>query len=251
MSLTLVAEHLLASDEPGPLEIVGAENTFPIVLVCDHATNRIPRSLGTLGLDSEQLLSHIAWDPGAALLARKLSAKLNATLILSNYSRLVIDCNRAPGQADSIPEQSAGIEIPGNKDLSAQDAQQRRQQLFDPYQNAIRDLIESRNSGNTRLLSIHSFTPVLNNQQRPWSLGVCYDHSRKWASKMLRELSMHTEDLIGDNQPYEVESDIDYTIPVQGDQRGIPSLMLEVRQDKLQDDLAVQRWCNLIAECCV
>jgi predicted N-formylglutamate amidohydrolase len=250
VSLTLVAEHLLAADEPGPFELVNPEGRSSIVLVCDHASNRVPRSLGTLGLDEEQLQSHIAWDPGSAELARKLSAKLDATLLLSNYSRLIIDCNRSPGEADSIPAQSAGIEIPGNQDLTEQDANQRRQQLFDPYQQAISNLLDSRNSGSTKLLSIHSFTPVLNQQQRPWAMGVCYDHSKNWARKMLRELRKRTEEMIGDNQPYSVEDDIDYTIPVQGEKRGLSSVMLEMRQDKLRDDVAVQRWCNLIAECC-
>lgn len=248
MTVSTIAEVLLADDEPPAVEIVRPTGTCPIVLVCDHASNRIPRSLGTLGLSSIQLQEHIAWDPGAALLARKLSARLGATLVLSNYSRLVIDCNRSPGHADSIPTQSDSIAIPANEQPTDADVERRRLHLFEPYHDAIASLLSIRNPATTRLLSIHSFTAVLAGQQRPWSIGVCYDHSKAWARQILRELRLRTEDQIGDNEPYAVEEEVDYTLPVQGERRGLPSVMLEVRQDKLRDEVAIQLWCNLIGD---
>ena len=179
-------------------------------------------------------------------MARRLSARLDATLILSNYSRLVIDCNRNPGHPDSILATSDGIEIPGNTEITELDSMRRRRALFEPYQLAIANVLGQRDQRDIRLLSIHSFTPSLNGVTRPWSAGVCSGTDSRWAREMFLAMKNHTGEIIGYNRPYSIETDCDYTIPVQGDGRGISSLMLEIRQDKLADDLGVQRWCNII-----
>ncbi len=240
---------LQADDEPDPFELVNPEGRSELVLFCDHASNRVPASLNNLGLSDEDLASHIGWDPGAALLAKALAARLDAPLLLSNYSRLVIDCNRPPTAADSIPTTSGGTHIPGNAELSEDDAQLRRSSLFDPYHDAIRQLLDARGTRSTRLLSIHSFTPTLAGIERPWSAGVCYRLDVDWAAQWLTALRESSTELVGDNEPYEIEQDIDYTLPVHGEERQLPSIMLEIRQDKLQDQNAVQRWSELIAQC--
>jgi len=245
--MTVTTEVLLDANEPGPFELIRPVGASPIVLVCDHASNRMPGRLNKLGLQPEHLTSHIAWDPGAAELARNLSSRLDATLVLSNYSRLVIDCNRPPGHQESIAAESAGIPIPGNTDMSELDILRRRRTLFEPYQQAIADVLGRRKQDALRLLSIHSFTPSLNGSDRPWAVSVCYDKDRTWGEQLLMGLRARTNEEVGDNQPYAVDSDIDYTIPMQGEKRGIPSLMLEFRQDQLADDESVRHWCNIIS----
>jgi len=247
---------LLGADEPGPFELINPEGRSELVLICDHASNRVPACLNNLGISNELLAGHIGWDPGAALLARALAACLDAPLLLSNYSRLVIDCNRSPASPDSIPITSDGTVIPGNAALSAEHAQLRRSSLFDPYHDAIGQLLDARDTRATRLLSIHSFTPSLAGNERPWSVGVCYlsDANRaapdaSWAAQWLAALRASSTESVGDNQPYEIEPDIDYTLPVHGEARKLPGVMLEIRQDKLQDQHAVQRWSELIAQC--
>jgi predicted N-formylglutamate amidohydrolase len=247
---------LLGADEPGPFELINPEGRSELVLLCDHASNRVPARLNNLGLSDEQLAGHIGWDPGAALLAKALAARLDAPLLLSNYSRLVIDCNRSPTAAASIPAISDGTVIPGNAALSAEDAQLRRNCLFDPYHDAIRQLLDARDRRATRLLSIHSFTPSLAGFERPWSVGVCYraDTSRaapdaSWAAQWLAALRASLTEPVGDNQPYEIEPHVDYTLPVHGEARQLPTIMLEFRQDKLQHQDAAQRWGELIARC--
>jgi predicted N-formylglutamate amidohydrolase len=247
--MMLTEQPLLGPDEPGPYEIIRRNGRSELVLVCDHASNRVPAQLNNLGLDQQQLASHIGWDPGAALLARELSARLDAPLVLSNYSRLVIDCNRPPTQADSIPATSAGIGIPGNADISPQQAQARRQTLFEPYQAAISELLDSRGQQKTYFLSIHSFTPSLAGIDRPWTIGVCYRKDVAWAKRWLAGLRESISDPVGDNEPYRVGALTDYAIPVQGEGRGIPSIMLEVRQDTLLNSAAVSKWCEVIAQC--
>jgi len=243
-SATLRAEH-----EPEPFELVNPEGQCDLVLLCDHASNRVPACLNNLGLSDKQLASHIGWDPGAALLARALAARLDAPLLLSNYSRLVIDCNRLPGAVGSIPATSDGHVIPGNVALSADDALLRKNSLFDPYHDAIARLLDARDTRATRLLSIHSFTPSLAGFERPWPVGVCYRRDTNWASNWLATLGARLTEPVGDNQPYEIEQDVDYTLPVHCEVRRLPAIMLEIRQDTLQDQDAVQRWSELIAEC--
>ena len=239
---------LLTPDEPAPYQVINPEGNSKLVLVCDHASNRLPLVLGNLGLNNKHLASHIAWDPGAASLARALSARLDAPLVMSNYSRLVIDCNRHPCTADSIPVSSHGIVIPGNADLSAEDVDLRQKMLFTPYQDAICRILESRSSQAVRVLSIHSFSPCIAADQRPWCIGVCYRLYAGWAMEWLTALRMRVAEPVGDNQPYRIEQEIDYTLPVQCEARKIPCIMLEIRQDKLLDQGAVFQWSELIGD---
>lgn len=213
-----------------------------MVLVCDHASNRVPQRLQQLGLPDAALADHIAWDPGAAQVAMALAERLNAVLVMSGYSRLVIDCNRPLSSPQSIPEISAGVVIPGNQNLSATERDTRIQTLFIPYQRAIDDILQQRQDGVTALLSIHSFTPILNNTPRPWHMGVaCYRHDT-FARSLYSTLSQPGDVVVGFNQPYAIESEFDYTIPEQGEARGLPSAMIEIRQDGIDSPTAVQQW---------
>lgn len=248
-------QALLGADEPAPFEIVNAGGHSKLVLVCDHASNRVPARLGNLGLTELQLASHIGWDAGAAAVARNLSASLDAPLVLSSYSRLVIDCNRWPIAVDSIPETSFGITIPGNAALTEDEKFSRRLTLFEPYQEEISELL-SNAAPKCTLLSIHSFTPSLFGIDRPWSIGVCYRNdtvlAQRWLQRLQDSIGSRFADisaeLIGNNEPYAIEAGCDYTIPVQGESCDIPSIMLEIRQDKIQDQAGVQVWSDIIAE---
>ena len=240
---------LLSDEEPPPFEIINPDGRSELVLVCDHASNRVPFSLNGLGLSDTLLASHIAWDPGAAALARALAVRLDATLVLSNYSRLVIDCNRPPSHRDSIPVSSDHVLIPGNAGLDKEESRKRQSELFEPYHNAIAKLMEERAGRPTQVLSIHSFTPVLAGVSRPWSIGVCYQASHLWAKYWLVALRDRQSEEVGDNEPYDIDSAIDYTLPVHCELNEIPCIMLEVRQDKLAQVQSVQRWSELIAQC--
>ena len=238
----------LEPDEPSPVEIVNADGTGSAVFVCDHASNRVPRRLGTLGLDAAQLADHIAWDPGAADVARRLSAHLDAPLVLSGYSRLVIDCNRPLRNAESIAEQSAGVPIPGNRGLCSKEREIRINALFRPYHGAIGRLLDSRTKRPSLLLSIHSFTPLLNGRTRPWHISVSYGRDRRLAALMLGALAHSGDFTVGDNKPYPIEDDVDYTIPVHGEGRALPSVMIEIRQDGIRAAADAAAWAARLAD---
>lgn len=239
---------LLDPDEPPAVETVNADGGGSAVLVCDHASNRVPRSLGTLGLDVDRLAEHIAWDPGAAEVARRLSAHLDAPLLLSAYSRLVIDCNRPLDSAQSIATQSAGVPVPGNGDLTPGDRAARIDACFSTYHDQIDRLLDRRAQRPTALLSIHSFTPVLNGQSRPWQIGVSYWRDGRFAA-LIRGALVRSGDLtVGDNEPYPIEEAFDYTVPVHGEGRGLPSVMIEIRQDEIRSAAAAAHWAARLAD---
>ena len=239
---------LLEPDEPPAVEIVNAGGSGSVVLVCDHASNRVPRRLCTLGLEAAQLSDHIGWDPGAAEVARRLSLHLDAPLVLSGYSRLVIDCNRPLHSVQSIPEQSAGVSIPGNRALTPEGRAMRTNELFLPYHGAIDQLLDSRTGRLSLLLSIHSFTSIFSGISRPWHIGVSYWRKREFADLMRGALTLHRDIIIGDNEPYPIEDETDYTIPVHGEGRGLPSAMIEIRQDSIQTTDAAAAWAARLAE---
>jgi len=238
---------LLGADEPPTVERVNIDGGSGVVLVCDHASNRVPQRLGDLGLDALQLADHIGWDPGAAEVARRLSAQLNAPLVLSGYSRLVIDCNRPLSSPSSMPERSADVLIPGNQGLTPPAREARIEALFRPYHQAIDDLLNGRSQRPTLLLSIHSFTPILNGQARPWHVGISHGRDRRLAALLLGALAQEGQLTLGDNQPYSIEAGMDYTVPVHGDGRGLPSVMIEIRQDGLRTPVGVAVWADRLA----
>lgn len=241
---------LLAPDEPPAFVVLNPDGKSRVVLVCDHASCRVPRSLGSLGLSLNDLHSHIGWDPGAACVAQALARKLDAPLLLSGYSRLVIDCNRPLHSPESIPEQVAGISVPGNQQLTFAERKLRVEALFNPYHRAIAFLLDQRQHRPTLLLSIHSFTPQLNGVQRPWQIGTaCY--RERWLAQSLYEKLQQSGDLmVGFNQPYAIETEYDYTIPVQGEARGLPSAMIEIRQDGITSEAHAATWAIRIATAC-
>lgn len=238
---------ILDDDEPGAFEVVNPDGKADMALLCDHASNRVPRRLGSLGLLPAQLLSHIAWDPGAAMVARELSRLIDAPLILSGYSRLVIDCNRPPSRDDSIPLRSDDIEILANANLTPQEREARRVELLESYHLAIKHLLDARRQRTRFLVSIHSFTPLLQSQRRPWSIGVCYGADDRFARLMLTELIASVSGAVGDNEPYSIEYDVDYTLPRHGDGRSLPNLMLEIRQDLIATMRDAKAWAHILA----
>lgn len=237
----------LASREPAAYELINAGGKSDVVLLCDHASNRIPLQLGNLGISQQQMNSHIALDLGAADVARYLSSLLDAPLILSNYSRLVIDCNRQPESNGSIVHSNDGIAIPGNLGLTAAQCLQRRQLFFDPYHEAINKLLLDRAGHTACLLSIHSFTPFLFGADRPWHIGVCYEDDSVYAAQWLTALRSQLEVPVGDNQPYSIEADVDYTLPFHGRAHAIDAVMLEIRQDQISHAAGAKRWSEIIA----
>jgi len=242
-------ERLLGADEPPAFEVAGANSRSPFVVLCDHASARIPRKLEKLGLPDSELERHIAWDIGAAGLARKLAALLDGWLVLQNYSRLVIDCNRRLERPDSVAQKSEDTTIPGNLALAPGAAARRAREIFEPYHARIRRELDERAAAGRAsiLLFVHTFTPVFRGVARSVHAGVLYHRDTRLALPVLTALRREPGLEIGDNQPYAATALTDYGIIVHAEERGLPPIELEVRQDLVSDDAGQAAWAERLA----
>ena len=240
---------LLAADEPAAFEVVQDAAQSPFLITCDHAGNRLPRLLGSLGLPESELGRHIAWDLGAAQVARHLAQQLGAFAVLQTYSRLVIDCNRPLGAASSIPTLSEDTAIPGNEALPASAAARRARDIFTPYHARIVEELERRAlaAQPTVLIAMHSFTPVYQGAARPWHVGILYNRDARLSRALLALLRADPALVVGDNEPYSVGDLSDYGVPVYGEQRGIPHVELEIRQDLVLEEAGQLAWARRFA----
>lgn len=243
------APALLAPDEPPAFSEwrTGARSSF--VLAVDHASPYVPRSLRQLGLPASELARHIAWDIGALAVAREVAEALDAVLIAQNYSRLVIDCNRDPAAASSVPTESEWTRIPGNIGLSAQQLAARRREIFDPYHARLAALLEARRQSNrpTILVAQHSMTEIFKGAHRSMHCAVLYNRDRRFAGRVLEALQSDPALLVSENEPYFMSDATDYTIPHHAESRGLPYVEIEVRQDLIRDVSGQRAWAARIA----
>ena len=239
--------ELLCRDDPIPFEIVNRDSTSPVLLVCEHAGRTIPAGLGDLGVDDCALRSHIAWDIGAATVARGVAADLDAPLVLQPYSRLVIDCNRPVEAVDSIPAVSDGIVIPGNVDLSVAERESRVGSVFQPFHDAITDRLDA--VPRKVVLAIHSFTPVLDGLERELDIGFLFRKHAATSEHLARTLSERSNDIrIGFNEPYTITDISDWFVPVHGERRGLQHSLIEIRNDHLRTQADCARWASALAD---
>ncbi|MCC6136409.1 MAG: N-formylglutamate amidohydrolase [Candidatus Contendobacter sp.] len=249
LSGQVAATSLLSAGDPPPFTVVNPNSRAPAVLVCDHASNATPAALGQLGLGPEALSQHIAWDIGAAAVTRHLAAQLDAPAVLAGYSRLVIDCNRPPGDPTSIAEISDGIMIPGNQNLDDAATDLRLNTAFWPYHQAVTQTLAHRwrhDQGHApALIAIHSFTPTMNGFQRPWDIGVLWNRDPRLAEPLLAYFRASGELCVGDNEPYSGR-DVGFTMDTHGGAAGLAHLEIEIRQDLIADAAGVERWANIV-----
>ncbi len=236
---------LLDAGDPPPVTVIRPDGASPFLLVCDHAGNRIPRKLGTLGVHETDRRRHIAWDVGAAGMAERVSELLDAPLVLQSYSRLVIDCNRDPKVESAMPLISETTEIPGNRDLDPREVEARIAEIFQPYHDRITAMMDARAAAGrpTILVALHSFTPYYAGWgARPWHIGILYNRDDRLPRIMLELLSAETDLTVGDNEPYKISDETDYTIPVHGERRGVVHVEIEVRHDEIETGDGQMAW---------
>jgi predicted N-formylglutamate amidohydrolase len=241
---------LLGPNDPPPFQLLNPQGKAPLILVCDHASNAIPESMDQLGLSATELSQHIAWDIGAAELTQRLSARLDAVAVLCGYSRLIIDCNRPPGDPTSIPKISDGIVIPSNQNLSDSQAEQRLETFFWPYHHAITNAYAQiwRHGLAPALIAIHSFTPRLQHgAPRPWHIGLLWNRDSRLKEPILKLLEADPELCVGDNVPYSGR-DVGFTMETHAGAAGLPHVEFEIRNDLLANEMGWEQWANRLEE---
>ena len=216
------------------------------VLLCDHASNRIPDRYDSLGIDPATRESHAAWDPGALPVARLLAEGLDAPLVFSTVSRLVVDCNRVENAPDLFPTMTEVHEIPGNRNLDFDARMERLLSIHAAYHTLIEEVLEDR--PDAALVAIHSFTPVWRGQQRPWDIGILHDDNRALADAMLTRLEARGDLNVGRNQPYSPADGVYYTLDRHGTSAGRAAAMVEIRNDLIETPDQHRRWADILTD---
>lgn len=239
---------LIDDDEPEAYELVNGGGASRVVITCDHASAQIPRRLGTLGLRREDLTRHVAWDVGAADVARRLAERLDAPLVLAGYSRLVVDCNRPLHVPEAFVTRSEDVAVPGNAELDEAQRRARADVFYWPYHDAINDLVTARAASAVPVLvSLHSYAPVYHGRRRPWDVGVLSRTDKRLATLALDWLRAEGDLHVGDNEPYRIALDEDFTVPVHAERRGIPATLLEIRHDHIERTGGAEAWAERLA----
>jgi predicted N-formylglutamate amidohydrolase len=225
---------------------VNPDGRSEIVLLCEHAGRRIPKSLGDLGLPESERVRHIAWDIGAEAVSRLLSAHLDAPLVLQRYSRLVYDCNRPPENPSAIPEVSETTRIPGNEGLTPEQKLERMAAIYRPYHAAASALLDRRAAHGMRtvIVTMHSFTPVFKGVERAVEFGILFHNDDRMARRLLPLITDCDARL---NEPYAPEHGVCHTTAIHAEARGLRYAMLEIRHDLIREEAGQRQWAERLA----
>jgi len=244
------SQSLLGTDEPSPVRVINPEGRASFLLIGDHAGNRVPRALEPFGVAEADLERHIGWDIGIAALGEVLAERLDATFIAQRYSRLVVDCNRAPEAFDAMPAVSDGTPIPANATLGDAARAARIAAIHAPYQAAIAAELARRDAAgeDTVLVALHSFTPAMRGFARPWQIGVLHGGGDEaYANRVLAALEARGDLVVGDNEPYAMDT-IDFTIPNHAFAVGRRYVETEIRQDLLANEAQIRNWAEVLEQ---
>ena len=228
----MLPDQILSVDDGPAAEVVNPNGRAPVCLVCEHASAAIPSSLGALGLADADRYSHAVWDIGAEDLARTLSQRLDAPLVLARVSRLVYDCNRPPERADAMPSKTETIEVPGNRDLTPGERTMRTREVYDAFHATLSATLDAFPRP-PAFVTIHSFTPSWFGQPRDTELGLLHDDDPTLARAMMS----HTDGTLRTelNRPYSAADGVTHTLARHATARGLRNVMIEVRNDLLGD----------------
>jgi predicted N-formylglutamate amidohydrolase len=233
----------IAAEEHDSYSILPGRSDGGLLILCDHAGNALPEGYGTLGLPPEQLQRHIAYDIGAAPIARALSATLGAPAVMTRYSRLLIDPNRGPDDPTLIMRISDGAVIPGNRRVDAAERTKRIRQYYEPYHRAVAAVIDRclADGPPPALLSVHSFTESWKEVSRPWHVGVLWGEDDRLARPLLDGFYAEGDLIVGENEPY-AGLLVGDCLWQHGAQRGLAGAIVEVRQDLIRDAAGQAAW---------
>ncbi len=216
-------------------DVINETGSGRVVLVCEHASNHVPAEFDDLGLPSDALESHIAWDPGARAVAMRLSELLDAPLVAARVSRLVYDCNRPPENPGAMPAQSEVYRIPGNRDLTPAQKRDRVERFYHPFRRQVDAVLDARaaRGADSVLVTIHSFTPVFNGEPRTVEIGVIHDADDRLADAILAAGPETARHRLARNEPYDAADGVTHSLAIYGVARALPNAMIEIRNDLL------------------
>jgi predicted N-formylglutamate amidohydrolase len=234
-----------------PFRVINARGPSSLVFICDHASNRIPEEFGDLGLPDSELQRHIAWDIGAAAVTEMLARYFDAPAVFSEVSRLVVDCNRSLEDPGLTPAVSDDTPVPANQNLTERERRRRWKTYHQPYHGAIEAVIAAKQTDRQVpiVVSIHSMTPAMKGLARPWQISLCSAADRRLNDPVLAALRRRGDIVVGDNEPYTLDSKEDYSLPYHAMRRNLRHLQVEFRQDEVATPQGQRRWADIFGEC--
>jgi predicted N-formylglutamate amidohydrolase len=233
---------------PGEVELLAGNEASAALILCDHASNAMPPEFADLGLPGAQLQRHIAYDIGAAWVTRRLAGRLGCPAILSTFSRLLIDPNRGLDDPTLVMRLSDGAIVPGNARLDEAGIAARVARFYEPYDRAVGDAVRQRLAQGRppAIISVHSFTPLWKGTPRPWHVGLLWDGDDRIVAPLFKALRAEPDLVVGDNEPYAGWLSGD-TIDRHATRHGLPSALIELRQDLIDTEAKASAWADRLA----
>jgi predicted N-formylglutamate amidohydrolase len=228
---------------------IEGDRSSGLLLLADHASNRLPPEYGTLGLPGAEFTRHIAYDIGVEAVTRDLAAALGCPALMTQFSRLLIDPNRGPEDPTLIMRISDGAIVPTNARIDDQERARRLARFYRPYHEAITDRIEASLGQGVSpvLIAIHSFTPFWRGVPRPWHVGILWDEDRRLSDLLINAFTAMGDLVVGDNEPYSGSLEGD-TLNVHGTGRGLAHVLIEIRQDLIATQSGVDEWVGRLSQ---
>ncbi len=220
----------MTPDQKPVVTLVNGAGSGPVVIVCEHASHHIPSAYNNLGLSEEALTSHIAWDPGAALVSEHLSRLFDAPFVRGEVSRLIYDCNRPPEEESAMPAKSEVFEVPGNAGIDQAERDRRTVAVYIPFTRCVEEVM-AKAGPEAVLVTIHSFVPVYHGKPRAVELGILHDADTRLADAMLSAAPKHTSMNTLRNEPYGPDDGVTHTLKRHGLSNGVLNVMIEIRND--------------------
>lgn len=231
----------------GAVELLTPDGSSPLLLFCEHAGAEIPAAWNGLGLEPPFLATHYAYDPGAALVTRRLSASQDARAVLARYSRIFLDYNRFRDDWDYIRPDLGGIPVPGNLAIDDDERARREAVAVAPVHNAI----ETARGKARAAVSIHSFTPVMAGELRTVDVGILWDEDNAFVRIALEELMTRAARFglrAGDNAPYDLRKVGARSLKTHASDHGLPYFYVEVNNGLFSNPETSERAIALLDE---
>ena len=232
-------------NQPPPFLSLAAGALSPVVLICEHASRRLPFPDRQPAPVRRVLASHWGWDIGAWALTRALSRALGASAVGGRWSRLLVDLNRRVDEPTLIRRSAGGVGLPWNEGLRPEEIERRILDYHSPYHVEVDRLLLRRLVRGIRplVVALHTFTPQLDGRRRGFDVGVLYKDHRRLAWSLGRALRGRGLE-VRYNQPYSGIAGMMYSVDRHGSHHGLPCLELEINQARLarpSDGAAVGR----------
>jgi len=81
----------------------------------------------------------------------------------------------------------------------------------------------------------------------PGTSATLYHRDTNLPPRLLKLLRAEADLVVGDNEPYAVSDETDYTIPVHAEARGLMNTGIEIRQDLISDSAGEKSWADRLA----